>query len=272
VIGLLLGLFKITEKMNAKALGETIEAARQDQEPAVVVVDVTVNTPGDMVEDAGIALKNLVEHSGSAVVGIIIFSNTTSVHYLAIDPNRQLQFVVEGVTKDEADTYFDKRQVLVDDDGRALRRRIFEDDTAVIGALKRYADVYNNTAGDATTKLAAAQEIFDGQAGQADSDVEKLLTKGDTNGRFRVVVEKLLKFENYSTDAGVPDLGLGLDTPRKVAAVLQEYPALRYNPTTRRYYFKEHRHRLAAKRFFANQPEQHPSPAPVPPWWLWHHW
>jgi hypothetical protein len=135
------------------------------------------------------------------------------------------------------------QQVLVDADGRAFRRRLIEEDSGVIGTLKLFSKAYKRTLGDEATKLAVVRNMFDARATDANVQVEGLL---EENTNFRVLVQKLLAEE--STDAGVTVEGLRLPSAVTLAPVLQNFPVLRYNPATLRYYFYEQRHRLAAAR------------------------
>jgi hypothetical protein len=196
-------------------LAKTIRIARQGRDRPVIVIDIATATPADRIRVAGSALKELVEMSG--VIGILILSNVSSVHYLR-DTNRNKQHVVDGVLQEEVDAYFNMQQVLVDDDGRAFRRRIIEEDSAIIGTLKLFSKAYIETCGDEAKKLAAVRIMFNARAEKADGQVEDLLTE---NPQFRVLVQRLLSAEE--SDAGVSSRGFGFPSALTVAPVLQNF-------------------------------------------------
>ena len=74
--------------------------------------------------------------------------------------DRKKRLVVDGLTKDEANEYFDKQSVLDDAEGQVLRQRIIDFDTIVIGTLEALATKYTSTQGDASAKWTAVEGLF----------------------------------------------------------------------------------------------------------------
>ena len=207
-------------------------------------------------------LEALVQSAQGAVAGILVLSNSTSVFAVENSQNRQKVMLVDGLEKTEANTYFDKRHILGDAQGRVLRDRIFDDDTTIIGTLEsQFGSVYDATAGDGAVKCAAVQEAFDRRAADALEELGQLLTYGGptvgtSKELFRMLVLKLLDDKVGKNGVRASNLGLGsgafLASPWRVAPVLKEYPALRYNHKDRLYFFREPRYRRAAERLFAD--------------------
>ena len=74
--------------------------------------------------------------------------------------DRKKRLVVDGLTKDEANEYFDKQSVLDDAEGQALRQRIIDFDTTIVGTLRDYAQLCISTQGGASAKRAAVESFF----------------------------------------------------------------------------------------------------------------
>ena len=233
-----------------------VELRKSRSEPLVVVADISTDTPGSIVRDLGNEMKLLVENARGSVAGIVVLSNSSSVFNLGNDQSRKIHLVIDGLTEKEANEYFDKQHVLDDAEGQALRQRIIDFDTTIIGTLQIYARMYISTRGDDSAKRAAVEGYFQRRAATADTHVEQLLKFGrgvETGSEFdvsetRKLVKRLL--DAPTPEAGVSEKGLTLPSAAKVAPVLKEYPVLRYNPATERYYWYDERYRLAAKRIF----------------------
>ena len=190
-----------------------------------------------------------MEVAKGAVVGILVMSDTTQVFGLR-DDNRKILLVVEELTVEEARSYFDKAEVLQDAEGLKLRERIFGEDTTLVGALEAYAELWENTPGDAEAKRAAAKGRMERRAVEAESAVDNLLdccvnTEGISKYLFRRLMLQLLE-DDFGHAVGKIR---GLTVASEVSPVLKEHGgALRYNPATFMYSFREPRHYLAAKK------------------------
>lgn len=210
------------------------------------------------VEAMGNEMKVLVEEGAGKIGGIILLSNFSSVFALKNNENRKKHMTVDGLSEYEANGYFDQCKVLDDDAGRLLRQRIIKRDTTIIGTLKKYADTYL-FADDAATGRAAVETMFDLRAAEADTNLEELLKFGrgvEKGAEFHVSEMRKLTRRLHNAkqpEDGVSKKGLVLPSAAKVAPVLRDYPVLRYNPATRRYYWYDPRHRVAADRYFGNR-------------------
>jgi len=231
---------------------------KRRRDPFIVVADVSSKTPDKTVEAVGNEMKVLVEEGAGNIGGIILLSNFSSVFALKNNENRKKHMTVDGLSDYEANFYFDKRKVLDDDDGRLLRQRIIKRDTTIIGTLEEYADTYL-FADDAATGRAAVETMFDLRAAEADTNLEELLKFGrgvEKGAEFHVSEMRKLTRRLHNAkqpEDGVLKKGLVLPSAADVAPVLRKYPVLRYNPATRRYYWYDPRHRVAADRYFGNR-------------------
>ena len=222
--------------------------------PFVVIASIATSTDPRIVTNVGSDMKIFVEAARGKVGGIVEVSNSTSIFALDDFKPRVIHIVVVGLTEEEANDFFDKQGVLLDDEGRVLRQRIIENDSTIIGTLANYSNKYNKAPDDPAAKLAAVQAMYDDRANEADEHVEDLLKFGrgvEKGSEFDV--SEMRKLVKRLLDAATPEDGVlkkGLVLPRAadVAPVLKKYPVLRHNPSTLRYYWYEPRHRRAAER------------------------